>query len=136
MAQSLEFKNYDKPRRGLVASNAAVAVVAGGNTTLLDIPCQGIDRIFVEVTPTTNGFDAFIIAGRCHPAAGYVTLYSAAGDYTTPRGLLVGASGDLTTLSAASTGWFVLDVKGIDSIRIQASGSGGTATTTIYAGGS
>jgi hypothetical protein len=47
---------------------------------------------------------------------------------------MVGASGDLTTLAAASTGWFILDTRGLARVKVLASGNG-AATVTIYAGG-
>jgi len=122
-------------KRILRASNTALSVAAAGNTTLLDLDVRDIERIYVQVAPTTNGFDTFIVAIQSHSDGAYSTIASAAADYTAPAGLMVGASADLTTLAAAATGWFILDTRGLARVRIQASGSGGAATVSAYAGG-
>ena len=131
----LLFANTVATAAQLDASNASLSVPAAGNTPLLDLDVRGVERIYVQVTPTTNGFDAFTIAIKPQANGAYSTIASVAADYTSPSGLLVGASGDLTTLAAATTGWFILDVRGIFMVRVQASGSGGASTVSIYAGG-
>lgn len=113
----------------------AVSVAATGNTILKEFPVAGYSRIFVEFTVATNALDAFIISARSHIDAAFTTLYSASADYTTPTGLLVGTSSDLTSVSAGSSGWFIMDVASLDTVRIQASASGGTAIVSIYVGG-
>lgn len=117
------------------AANLAVSVPASGNTTLLQIPVRGLERIFVQFDVSSFNLDAFIIGARCSEDAATSTLYSSAGSYTSPTGLLIGASGDLTAVAAAGSGWFIMDVRGLFEVTIQASATGGTAAVSIYAGG-
>jgi hypothetical protein len=135
MAQSIIWQQDKVNRRLKCASNVGVSVAASGNTTLLQIPVSGLERIFVQFDVTTNNLDAFLIRARASLDATTTTLYSVAADYTSPAGLMVGASGDLTTVAAAASGWFIMDVRGLYDVTIQASASGGAATVTIYAGG-
>ena len=137
MAQTLKFLQQSTSRQILVADNLAVSVAATGNTDLLIIPCLGLDRIMVEFAVTVQALDAFIIQAKATMAAAFVTLYSVTTDYTSPKGLLIGASGDLTLQGAGTTGWFIMEVSGLTEIKVQASANvAGAATVSIYAGGS
>jgi len=124
----------DKPNVRFSA-NSAVSVAAAGNTTILQQRVDGLERLFVQFDVATNNLDAFLIKAKAHPDATAVTLYSTATDFTAPAGLLLGASGDLTAVAAAGSGWFVLDVRGLHEVTVQASASGGAAAVTVYAGG-
>lgn len=119
----------------LEASNLDVSVAVSGNTTLIQLPVNGLERICVQFTVATNNLDAFLIQARASQDATAATLYSAAADFTSPTGLLVGASGDLTTVAAAGSGWFIMDVRGLWDVTILASATGGAAVVDIYAGG-
>ena len=131
MAQSVE-KTLGK----VIAKNEAVSVAASGNTDLLEIIVDTINELGVTILPTVQAFDAFLVLGKFHPDAAYVTLYSSAGAFTSPAGLVVDASGDLTTLAAAATGWVILDVRPLYAIKFQASAAAaGAATVSIYAMG-
>lgn len=134
-AQTDEDIRLSPQTRILRSSNLALSVPTAGNTTLLDLNVSDIERIYVQIAPTTNGFDAFAIQIAPHVAGAYVTIASAAGDYTSPTGLLVGTSGDLTTLAAAATGWFIMDTRGLARVKVTASATGGAATVSSYAGG-
>jgi hypothetical protein len=118
-----------------VALSGAVTVPASGNTALMTIPVAGLERIFVQVSVATQALDAFIVQGRCAAAASFTTLYSAAADFTAPAGLMVGASGDLTTLAAAASGWFIMDVRGLYEVKILASAAVDSAAVSVDAGG-
>jgi hypothetical protein len=105
-------------------TNAALADVG-----IIDV--QGKQRIGFEVAVTTNTLNGFSILGRFHASGGYLTLYSVTADYTSPTGLLVGTSGDLT-LQAVGSGWFIMDTTGLESVKIQAkSGNAGGSTVTL-----
>lgn len=121
--------------RQFTASNVAVACPASGNTTLLVLPVVGIRRIFVQLSVATQALDAFIISAKAHKDATAITLFSAAADFTSPAGLMVDASGDLTTTAAGGTGWFVMKVEGLHEVTIAASGAVNNAAVTIYACG-
>ena len=123
-------------KRILRSANEALSVPATGNTTLLDLDVSDIERIYVQIQPTVQALDAFIVAIMPHSSGAFSTIASVAADYTSPSGLMVGASGDLTILAAAATGWFILDTKGLARVRIQASANvAGAATVSTYAGG-
>jgi hypothetical protein len=121
----------------LAASALAVAVAQAGNTDLITIDVSRIARLWVEIAVSGQDLDAFLVKGRTHASGSYQTLVgSVAANYTSPAGIIVGASGDLTTLAAATSGWIALDVRGLNSIKLQAS-SGNVAGSTVsaYAGG-
>lgn len=126
-----------QPRvRILRAENLALSVAATGNTTVLDVDVRDLERIMIQVSPTVQALDAFIVSIQPHTGGAYSTIASAAADYTAPSGLIVGASGDLTALAAAATGWIIVDVRGLSRLRVQASAAAaGAATVTAYAGG-
>lgn len=111
-------------------SDGATTVAAAGTTTLATYDVQGHSRLSVEISVATQALDAFAITGRTHASASYQTLYNTAGQFLTPTGILVGTSGDLTTIAAGSTGWFLLDVSGLESIRITASAAADSAAVT------
>jgi hypothetical protein len=117
------------------ASALAVACPAAGNTALLTIPVAGLEQIFVQISVATQALDAFLVQGRCSADAAFATLYSAAGDFTSPVGLILDASGDLTILAAAASGWFLMDVRGLYEVKLLASGAVNNAAVTVYAGG-
>ena len=118
------------------AENLAVAVPAAGNTDLLEIIVARVSVLGVEVLPTVQALDAFIVQGKFHQSGAYVTLFSLATDFTTPAGIVLDASGDLTIQAAGSTGWLVLDVSALYAVKIQASANvAGQATVTARANG-
>lgn len=120
----------------LIASNTSVTVAQSGNTTLLDVDVSRYDRIMVHVAVTGQNLDAFLIKGAGSLDGTLETLYSTAANFTAPTGLIVGASGDLTTLAAAATGWFIMDTTGLKRVQILASsGNVAGSTVSVYAGG-
>ncbi|MGE5524343.1 MAG: hypothetical protein ACM3SS_11555 [Rhodospirillaceae bacterium] len=120
----------------LSASNASVSVPQSGNTTVLEIDVTELEQIFVEVAVATKLLDAFIISGKAHRDGSYLTLYSAGADFTSPAGLLIDASGDITTQAAGSSGWFLMDVRGLVAVKLQASGGDAVASSvSVYASG-
>jgi len=134
MAQELESFS-GTTRRLYQTKNLDVSVAASGNTTLLTMVVAGLERIFVQFSVATNALDAFAISAKAHPLATAATLYSTAGSFTSPTGLLLGASGDLTAVAAGSSGWFVMDVHGLHEVSVTASASVGAAVLQVYAGG-
>lgn len=117
----------------LLAENAAITVAQTGNTQLLDVDTSRIEMLAVEAVVTGQALDAFVVTGKVHPNSTAVTLASAAGDYTTPAGVVVLASGDLTS-QAVGTGWVLLDVRPFSSVQVLAS-SGNVAGSTVTARG-
>lgn len=137
MAQSTN----SSPARRLVfiaKTDADVAVPAAGNTNILDIEVSQLARVALEIRNTgANALDVFNVQGKVHPDGAYMTILTVAADYTTPAGIVVDASGDLTVLAAGATGWLILDALAFISIRLQASANVAGATTVgVFAGGS
>lgn len=117
----------------VLALNADVSVAVAGVTTLLEIPTENIRELGIEIAVTVNNLDAFEVHGKMHPSGAYHALYSAAGDYTSPVGLVIGTSGDLTAQAATTTGWIILDVAPLYAVKITASAVTGAATVTARA---
>lgn len=116
------------------AKNEAVVIPAAGNTVLLDLTVAGLAHLGVEVKPTVNNLDGFLVEVKFSPDADWVTLTSSI--TSTPAGLILAASGTLATLAAAATGWLIMDVRGLYGVRISASGSvDDTTSVSAYAGG-
>ena len=89
------------------------------------------NRLGVEVAVVTNALAAFEIHAQFHRSGAFVKLYSTSGNYTSPTGILVGASGDLTA-QAVGSGFFLMDVAGMSQVLIKAnSGNAGGSGVTI-----
>ncbi len=104
-------------------------------TLLMTARTVDYDRLICQLTVATNALDQFVIKGKVHPAAPLETLYSAAESFTSPTGLMIAASGNLTTLAAAATGSFAMDIGGYYEIKIYAaSGNVAGSVVDIFAG--
>lgn len=102
-------------------------------TTLADIAEIEVSRrenIGIEIAVTLAALTGFAILGRFHRDGAYQVLYNAALDFTSPGGLLIDASGDLTT-QAVGSGWFVMSCDGLESIKLQAA-SGTTSNVATF----
>jgi len=113
---------------GKTGTLASTTVAVAGLTTIgAAIDVSNFNQIMVRIDNSDDTgsaailFDAFEIQASVDGGSNFETLYSTAGDYTSPSGILIGTSGDLTILAADATGWFIMDVSGIDQIRCQAS---------------
>lgn len=114
----------------------AVASLGEALATIATLDVSNVDRIFVEVAVIDNDLDQFEIHARPSSNGSYHQIYSTAGDYTSPTGVLVGTSEDLTSLGAGTTGWFVMDTSGFDSVQLKAASSAaGGSGVTVNAGG-
>ena len=113
-----------------------VLVAQTGNTDLIDLDVSNLDRIWAQVRVTGQALDAFVVQGLLHPDGTYITLASTAAHYTSPAGIIYGASGDLTALAADATGWVAVDVKGLSRLKFLASsGSAAGSGVQIYVAG-
>ena len=130
MAQSTS--QHPRQDFSVFAKNEAITVVQTGNTDLIEVDTSCIEKLAVEAVVTGQALDAFVIQGKVHPESTYVTLKSVAGDYTSPTGVLLLASGDLTAQGASTTGWFLMDVRPFSSVKVLAS-SGNVAGSTVTA---
>lgn len=109
------------------------ATVSTSLDFVANIPVEDRETLGIEVTVTTAALDQFAILGKLSDAGTYQTLFSTSADFTSPTGLLVGTSGDLTA-QAVGTGWFIMDCDGLSSVQIKA--ASGTTTSGIAIKGS
>lgn len=116
-----------------ITNNLPVTVVPASSTDMLTINTRWCSQLFVQFTVAVAALTGFAVKGKARGAAANpVTLYSIAADFTSPKGLVLAASGDLT-IQGIGSGWIALNVTGLEEVTI-AMASGGTATVLIEAG--
>lgn len=97
------------------------------------IDTENAERIFVEIAIVGQDLDQFVISGRAHASGDYQVLYSTSADYISPLdGILQGTSGDLTIIAPATSGWFIMDVLGLESVLIEAACDADNGSSTVY----
>ena len=100
------------------------------------VQTRNYKRLFCLVTASVQAFDQFQIDAKPHSAnTVYATIAgpTTAGDFTSPTSPLLGASGNLAALSGA-TGWFYMDVEGIDTVKISLAFAADNGTWVIDVG--
>ena len=114
----------------------ATVLVGAAPAVVLQFKTAGTGKTFVQVVSsgTSAALTAFSIQAQSTSDAPYVTLYSSAADFTAPKGLLFGASGDLTVLSGGASGWFLMETAMFTGIQVTVT-SASTPTITAYASG-
>lgn len=118
----------------LSASSVATAITAAGDSILMTIPTLGLKNIGVDFSVTLQALDAFKVSAQFHQDSAFVLLYSAI--TSTPAGLIIAASGTLASQAASSTGWFIMDVRGIYAVQISVSAAVDGAAVTMRCSGS
>ena len=89
-------------------------------TLLTALKTNMADRLSVQFNVASHNLDQFVIKGRVHPLSPLETLYSTAGNFTAPTGLLTTCSGDLTAQAVDDIGSFIMDVGGYHQIEVHA----------------
>lgn len=133
MAVGTVTQAFQRGKRSIDIALAAT-VVPNSSTKMIEIPVEGVSRIFVQLAASVAALTNFTI--KALPSGTSVlpeTLFSTASDFLNPQGLLVGCSGDLTTLSG-TTGWFIMDTIGLETVQLWAT-SGGTAILIVDGSG-
>ena len=134
MAQETD---YGRDIKSPVAfQNAGVTVAASTNTTLAEFFVNCCERLGFRIANghASVAFDAFLVQYKFHRDGTWITVASAAGDFTTPVGPVIHKTADPTALAAAGAVDIWMDVSGVYKVRIQASGSGAASTATIEGG--
>jgi len=90
-------------------------------------------QIMVQMTVAVAALTGFSIGATPTSGSTPSILYNTSADFSSPKGILLGASGDLTT-QGIGIGWFILSTVGLHSITLTFS-SGGTATVATTIGG-
>jgi hypothetical protein len=90
---------------------------------------------YVSIEVASNALDQFVIKAKASDQDTAQTLYSSAGDYTSPAGDLIGTSGDLTVL-AVGNGFFRMNIEAYHSVEVwvasgNAAGSGVTVISSV-----
>lgn len=116
---------------GIVNDTAAATVGAGG-TLIGTYKVDKSSRMMVRLTVAVAALTGFSISARATTAAAYNILYNVSADFTAPKGILIGTSGDLT-VQGVGNGWLIMDVRGLESIEFRAV-SAGTATLALNMG--
>lgn len=113
-----------------VISNQAVTTLE--DVAVIDV--RGAEVLQFSFVVGSANLTAFDVAGRVASGGGWFTIATAAGDYTTPNHPVLDASGSLVTAAAGATvHWAKIDVRGLESVRLQAS-SGTSSTITGHYG--
>ena len=103
-------------------------------TSVVVVQARNYKRLFCRVTASAQAFDQFVVYAKPHPAStAYATIASTSGNFTSPTSPMLGASGNLTALSGA-TGWFYMDVEGIDEVKISLAFAANDGTYVIDVG--
>ena len=103
-------------------------------TSVMNVQTRNYKRLFCLVTASVQAFDQFVVYAKPHAANSvFATIASASGDFTSPTSPMLGASGNLTALSGA-TGWFYMDVEGIDTVKISLAFGADNGTWVIDVG--
>lgn len=102
---------------------------------------SNMSRLCVEVEVENSALDQFEVHAKLHSAGPYRAMFASKSDFTSPKGILVGTkvSGitedDLTKIPAGNVGILLIDIVGIQSIKIRAASSIATGSgLTVYAG--
>jgi len=123
-------RQYNKPL------GETIKTIPSTLTTLVDYVVASMKRVGINIANAGTLTDQFVLQAQFVEDGAWHTLFNTAGDFTSPAGILVGASGDLTAIADATSGWFILDTDGIFAIRLRAASSGADTVLTVNGGGS
>lgn len=109
--------------------SGSTATAAGTTDDMFEIVLANESKVAIEINPVTNALDAFEIHVKAHVGGTYVRVASAAADFTTPKGFIAAASGDVTTQGAGTFGCVVVQhLEACYSIKVKASSAVGAGT--------
>lgn len=119
----------------VVAFNAtANALDNSGVQDIFSIDVEGLAFVAIKIAVTGAALTAFQIKAAFCGEDALTVLRSITTDFTTPKGVLVDASGDLT-LQGVGTGWFILKCSGI-SVLVLSANTATAASIALSGGGS
>lgn len=112
-------------------------------TALADVATfdvNSLERLTLDIGITNAALTAFELWYRCNSDGNFFKFASAAADFTSPAGIMVGCAKDdntaidMTTAASGTKASIVLDVRGLSDIKIRAA-SGTSSGMNIYGGG-
>jgi hypothetical protein len=113
--------------------SVAAKTAAASLTTITTLDVRQYDHVLIHLTVAVASLTGLEVQARANEDANaYAVVADAAADFTTPNVPIFWATGDLTT-AAAGEHAFAVDVRGWESLRLQAK-SGGTATVALEIG--
>ena len=119
------------------SETATSATLDQALTSVVNVQTRNYKKLFCLVTASVQAFDQFQIDAKPHAAnlTPFATIAgpTTAGDFTSPTSPLLGCSGNLAALSDA-TGWFYMDVEGIDTVKISLAFAAANGTWVIDVG--
>src|SRR4051812_31597634 len=104
-------------------SAAAVACPAAGNTTIATIANTGRRLLCFHFDVATQALDAFVVSGKAHADAQLVDFSPANWAALDAGGRFRRTNGNLAAVAAAGNGYFEMDIDGLVSIVVAASGA-------------
>ena len=118
---------------------AIVSVVTtidnGSEQTVFERVDLNVEEMGLEIANSNSqNVSAFKVQVKFHESGSYVTIASAAIDYTNPAygGLITGASGSLVTLVKNTSGWLHLRGLGlVYAVKFVATSAGASSVLTI-----
>lgn len=87
------------------------------------IPVLPFETLWIAFTVGTAPLTEFQVQFRINQNSTYITIASAADDFLSPEGPVLGASGDLTIAGTTGTHFVKLDVSGVESVKVRAAGA-------------
>ena len=131
MTQTVTVRGQENEHRFLGAESST-AVPTSGDTTIAQIDVNGKTLLCFHFAVATNNLDNFDVTARPHPDAAQHDFTPADWTSLPSGGRFRRASGNLAAVAAAGTGYFEMDVSGLDQVVVKASATGGAAAVTSY----
>lgn len=113
----------------LLFASSSGTIPASGDTVILEVPTLGLKNIGLSFDVGVNALDTFVVSAQFHPDDTFHQLYNAVDATPTESPLIIAASGTLASQAAGTTGWLLMDVRGIYKVRFSASGTVADTTT-------
>lgn len=119
-----------------ILSDPAVVLSDEALTLIKSVDVRDIQALGFQMVNTGNALDQFVIGAKFHPNGIAEAIFSTPTDYTAEAGILIMASGDLTTLSGApGSGWGILYTQGLYLVQFFAARAAGANTTLNFQAG-
>jgi len=117
---------------GLIQETYTKALTTA-ESTVFNQSVNNVEFVMIEVDVSGSPLTSFTVQMKGHAAGGMLDMFSSSDDYINPKGLLRGASCDMTTFSTTG-GWVMIEVRGISEIAVKCSSSV-TSNITCRVGG-
>lgn len=106
-----------------------------GVQDIFELDVSGIVRIAARLVVATANLAAFQIKAIFHQDdTVWTILRSTTAQFTTPSGVFIEASGDLSLLAVGS-GYFIMDCAGLSKVRLAANSSAASSTLALFGSG-